>query len=288
LARSDEEDRFRFHFSDIGFLMPSIGGSDNETHPFWIFRDLGHRKGVFIPFKPMERAYAVAVISIVKRTRNFFPFISKLSTASQRRLDESARILQERKGRELLARGDFVGGAYLVMTGELDVYITDAAGNEVSMYRVRSGESCLFAINALFANVPYPAWVRVGSQAVSILVIPAIVLKELHDREPAVREWVFGVQSQRIFDLVSTLEEVQTLPIEARLRSFLLRSASADLQVHQTHEAIARALGTAREVVTRHLRVFAKDGLVELGRGTVTICDVKRLRIASANARSVY
>jgi CRP/FNR family transcriptional regulator len=216
-------------------------------------------------------------MTILKHTRNFFPFMGNLADASQRRLNESARILHEQKGRELLARGDFVGGAYLVMTGELDVYIIDHEGRETSMYRVRAGESCLFAINALFANVPYPAWVRVTSSTAMILMIPATILKELHHQEKAVRDWVFGVQSQRIFDLVTTLEELQTLPVEARLRSFLLRSADSEHRVKETHEAIARYLGTAREVVTRNLRTFANASLVALTRGCITILDAKQL-----------
>jgi len=203
--------------------------------------------------------------------------MANLAEASQRRLNESARILHEKKGRELLARGDFVGGAYLVMTGELDVYVIDREGREASMYRVRASESCLFAVNALFANVPYPAWVRVNSSTATILMIPAAVLKELHHQEKTVRDWVFGVQSQRIFDLVTTLEELQTLPVEARLRSFLLRSADAEHRVKETHEAIARYLGTAREVVTRNLRTFANAGLVALTRGCITILDAEQL-----------
>jgi len=222
-------------------------------------------------------------MSIVKHARNVFPFMASLTPGSQRRLNDSARILREGKGRELLARGEFVGGAYLVLAGELDVYTIDHEGREASLYRVRAGESCLFALNALFANVPYQAWVRVVSDAASIVVIPASVLRELHHQERAVRDWVFGVQSQRIFDLVSALEEVQMLPVEARLRSFLLRSANADRRVKQTHEAIAKCLGTAREVVTRNLRTFADNGLVTLSRGCVTILDVNRLGKSSSD-----
>jgi CRP/FNR family transcriptional regulator len=230
-------------------------------------------------FPTALEGYISNEMSILKHTRSFFPFMANLAEASQRRLNESARILHEKKGRELLARGDFVGGAYLVMTGELDVYIIDREGREASMYRVRASESCLFAINALFGNVPYPAWVRVTSSAATILMIPAAVLKELHHQEKSIRDWVFGVQSQRIFDLVSTLEAVQTLPVEARLRSYLLRAANGEHEVKVTHEAIARYLGTAREVITRNLRTFASAGLVALTRGCVKILDAKRLGI---------
>src|SRR5204863_2348047 len=124
-----------------------------------------------------------------------------------------------------------------------------------------------------------PAWVRVTSSAATILMIPAAVLKEMHHQEKTFRDWVFGVQSQRIFDLVTTLEELQTLPVEARLRSYLLRSANAEHQIKETHQAIARYLGTAREVVTRNLQTFSSAGLVALTRGCVKILDAKRLGI---------
>ena len=44
-----------------------------------------------------------------------------------------------------------------------------------------------------------------------------------------------------------------------------------------THETIAEHLGSAREVVTRMLRRFSEEGLVELSRGVVTVKDVKGL-----------
>lgn len=45
-----------------------------------------------------------------------------------------------------------------------------------------------------------------------------------------------------------------------------------------THEQIARDTGAVRETVTRMLRHFADDGVVSLGRGTVTVTDAQKLR----------
>lgn len=42
-------------------------------------------------------------------------------------------------------------------------------------------------------------------------------------------------------------------------------------------EQIARRLGSAREVVTRMLRYFTKENLVELSCGRVKIIDIDRL-----------
>lgn len=48
--------------------------------------------------------------------------------------------------------------------------------------------------------------------------------------------------------------------------------------VRATHEQIARDTGAVRETVTRMLRHFADDGIVSLGRGTVTVADAEKLR----------
>ena len=45
-----------------------------------------------------------------------------------------------------------------------------------------------------------------------------------------------------------------------------------------THGQIARYMGSAREVVSRMLKYFASEGIVEVSRGGVTILDRKRLR----------
>ena len=48
--------------------------------------------------------------------------------------------------------------------------------------------------------------------------------------------------------------------------------------ITMTHEQIARHLGTAREVVSRMLKRFAGDGVVEVSRKGIRILDMKKLR----------
>lgn len=42
-----------------------------------------------------------------------------------------------------------------------------------------------------------------------------------------------------------------------------------------THEEIGNHLGNPREVVTRMLKYFSREGMVELARGTIRLTDVK-------------
>ena len=44
-----------------------------------------------------------------------------------------------------------------------------------------------------------------------------------------------------------------------------------------TQEQIAKAIGSAREAVSRNLKLLAKSGCIEVSRGTINILDRKQL-----------
>ena len=78
-------------------------------------------------------------------------------------------------------------------------------------------------------------------------------------------------------------QQILFLGFDQRLALLLLEHvrSSGETTLRRTHEEIARDLGSAREVVTRMLRRFAEEGLVELRRGAVEVKDLRGLeRIA--------
>lgn len=76
------------------------------------------------------------------------------------------------------------------------------------------------------------------------------------------------------------MEQIMWKSFDKRLAGFLLEECSLEgtniLKI--THETIASHMGTAREVVTRMLRYFQNEGMVKLARGTVEICEERRLQ----------
>lgn len=70
------------------------------------------------------------------------------------------------------------------------------------------------------------------------------------------------------------------MSMDKRLAQFLLDEASRTKRdsIPLTHDQIARYIGSAREVVSRMLRYFVGEGLVEQYRGGIRIVDKKRLR----------
>ena len=70
------------------------------------------------------------------------------------------------------------------------------------------------------------------------------------------------------------------MSMDKRLAVFLLDEAArlGTDSIALTQEQIAKYIGSAREVISRMLKHFAADGLVEVTRKGVKILDKKRLR----------
>lgn len=206
-----------------------------------------------------------------------FPFYEQLSEAGRREL--VAHPVQRIGGSKLLlSRGDPVDGAYLVVGGAIRVFYLTSEGREATLYRVEPGGTCILALTATFNREPYPAWVESDARGVSLVRVPRESFRRLFDGEVAFRDFIFGVLSGRVFELMQVLEEAGTARVEQRLARFLLKGASVDGTVTASQARIASELGTAREVVFRTLRSLSSRGLVRTGRVRVAIVDPEGLR----------
>jgi CRP/FNR family transcriptional regulator len=206
-----------------------------------------------------------------------FPFFEQLSDAGRREL--ISHPVQRISGPKLLlSRGDPVDGAYLVVGGAIRVFYLTAEGREATLYRVEPGGTCILALTATFNREPYPAWVESGARGCSLVMVPSAAFRRLFDTEVAFRNFIFGVLSGRVFELMQVLEEAGTARMEQRVAKYLLKGAGDDLTVLASQERIASELGTAREVVFRTLRSLSTRGLVKTGRVRVSIVDPEGLR----------
>jgi CRP-like cAMP-binding protein len=77
------------------------------------------------------------------------------------------------------------------------------------------------------------------------------------------------------------------LPVRARVARHILDLAELDqgsFVVHASHQEIANATGTVREVVSRVLRAFAREGLTERRDAVLVLIDRDRLHEVSEGA----
>jgi len=163
-------------------------------------------------------------------------------------------------------------GFVVVHAGTVKVSLTADNGREIVLYRVRPGEICLQTFGCLVNGTPYSAE-GVAETALEIEVIPAAAFQARIGSDPAFRQQLFAGVAARFSDLERLVEDVALSSIEVRLARALLRLAGPDGRLEATHEALAVEIGSAREVVSRQLGLFARAGLIAAGRGHIELAD---------------
>lgn len=172
----------------------------------------------------------------------------------------------------ILHKGTAISGAYFVVRGRLRVYSLAPDGTEATLYFIDPGETCIFALNSLFNDLRYPAWVQAETDT-TVALIPGPIYRQLFQHEPSIQDITVRALSTLVFRLMSELEEIHAYKLDQRLANLLLVHASAEGELHMTQQQMAAHLGTTREVVARLIGDFVAKGYVETGRGVTSVRD---------------
>ena len=185
----------------------------------------------------------------------------------------------------ILRKGQPVSGAYFVLNGRLRVFTVAPNGTEATLYFIDRGETCVLALNCLFNDLLYPAWVE-AETASTIAFIPGRVYRTLFESEPVIQNVTLHALSTLVYRLMAELEQVHFSNHAQRLAQFVLLRAASDGSLRMTQQEVARHLGTTREVIARLLQGFVARGLVRTRRGSISIRDLGALRrMVSAERR---
>ncbi len=164
-------------------------------------------------------------------------------------------------------------GFPLVLDGEVRVARNSGDGRSLELYRVVPGELCLVSSACLFRAQPLSAHGTTTRPTTLLLVPPATFAAWLRDE--TFRTWVLGLFAERMADLTGLVDAVAFHKLDQRLAAALL-GHGPELTV--THQHLADDLGTVREMVTRLLRRFEREGWIELARERIRILDSAALR----------
>ena len=182
-------------------------------------------------------------------------------------------------GAVLFSEREACKGFPLVLEGEVRVSRASADGRALELYRVGPGELCLVSSACLFRTEPMMAN-GVATRPTTLLLIPPEAFRSWLD-SPGFRNLVLGLFAERMADLTSLVDAIAFQHLDQRLAAALL-GHGRELAV--THQALAQELGTVREIVTRLLRRFEREGWVELSRERIRILDSAALRAHAQRA----
>jgi len=213
------------------------------------------------------------------------PFINELDSDA-RSLLENASVINLPVGRTLLRPGEQCGGFLVLLEGCVRVFGRSLQGRELDMYRIEPLGTCVLTTSCLLSGQVYPAeaCVEAAGQAV---VISADDFSALMDRSSAFRNYVFTSYSERLSGLLMLIQSVAFERMDVRLARYLLKESGRSLVLSVSHQQIADALGTAREVVSRQLKLMEQQGWVALSRGQVLMLEPDILRRLVKNEGTV-
>ena len=211
-----------------------------------------------------------------------FPLL-RSERQSESLIKSSGIVRNVNPGDVLYRDGDECTHLPLVMSGELLLTKHAESGRAITLYRVEVGESCILSTLSILNADIFPAEATSRSYS-TLLLLPADVLRRLIERDSRWRQFIFSTYHRRLSGLIALIEEVVFGKLDLRLAELLLDlTGGKKIPLKTTHQELAEELGSSREVVSRLLKDWERQGVVELRRGEVTVLDPENLKELPGN-----
>lgn len=197
-----------------------------------------------------------------------FPFFGSLSGETQTLLNTHAKEVKLPKGTELFAQGDQCREILFLVEGSVRVYRLHESGQEITLYFLENGEQCNVNLNSAFTDTP-----AIGSAVcesdIRGYLLPAPIVKTVYAAEASYQQYVFSLFARRLEAMAGLIEDVRFKKLDHRLLDWLHSQGKHEITI--THEKLASHLGTSREVISRLLKEFEHNGIVQLHRGRIEL-----------------
>ncbi len=208
----------------------------------------------------------------VASTLSEIPLFSQLRESDIAKL---ARVTQERSypKNSLIVFADDPGNAlYVVLSGQVKIVIGAEDGREVIL-SIR-GEGEFFGEMSLIDDEPRSAHVIAMENSKLLVLRRGDFNRCLHDM-PEIATGLLRALCKRLRQADSMIGSLVLLDVPGRVARLLLEMADRydgeNIRQRLTHHMIAQMIGSSRETVSRTMRDFVAQGLIEIARKTVTI-----------------
>ena len=178
-----------------------------------------------------------------------------------------------------LGAGDFAyhqGGEcanYLMcIEGGTRAFKSSSTGRELLIYRVSPGSTCAFTTQCLLAGGTFPAE-SVAEAPTRMAALPAETFHHLMAVSAPFRHFVLDDYSSLLASMITLVDEVAFSSLDQRLARRLIAEADAEGTVSKTHQQLALDLGSVREVISRYLAEWERQGWIRTARGRIEIAD---------------
>ncbi len=213
--------------------------------------------------------------------------VSLFAELSEGELESLAAGLERRRyarGQTIFMRGDPGTSLYIIESGIVKIIVTSPEGKALIVNVLGAGE--FFGELALLDGEPRSADAQAQEHCQLLLLPRDAFLKFLRAHiEAAIK--LLAVVSRRLRQDVQLAQDAAFLDVPARLAQAILwlansqaqpRGSGAAVMMHVTQSELAERIGATRESVNKWLRLFQRQGMINLQRGVITVLQPEELR----------
>ncbi len=210
--------------------------------------------------------------------KSLFPFWDEISKQDKLAVCENTVSVSYKKG-TTIHDGNECLGMVLVHSGCLRVYIMSEEGKDITLYRLHPGEMCMLAASCVLQSITFDVFIDAEEDS-ECYVVNGCALSRVNDNYPDVKIYMLEMAVSRFSDVMWVMQQILFMSMDKRLAIFLYEESARinSDTINLTHEQIAKYIGSAREVVSRMLKYFSNEGIVEVSRKGVKLLDKSRLR----------
>lgn len=210
--------------------------------------------------------------------RELFPFWTEISQEDREYLCQNSVALTYKKG-TMIHNGNDCVGVIFIRKGCLRVYMMSSEGKDVTLYRLHDGDICILSASCVLQSITFDVMVDAEADS-ECYVISGGAFAEVSKHNPNIRIFTLETAVSRFSDVMWVMQQILFMSMDKRLAIFLLDEAArvGSCTITLTQEQIAKYMGSAREVVSRMLKYFSNEGLVEVSRKEVKLLDRRRLQ----------
>ena len=211
--------------------------------------------------------------------RQYYPFWDKLTDQEKSTFASCSAIKDYPKGSFIHSEREDCLGIFLVLSGQVRIYIQSDEGREVTLFRLNAGDICTLSAACIIDEITFEILAEAQENS-RLLITPICGFNRIMGQNIYVENFIYKRTTEELSEVIWTMSQMLFLSFDKRLAAWLEdeRRSTGSAVITATHDQIAKNLGSAREVVSRMLKYFEREGYVSLSRGAVTITDSAGLK----------
>ncbi|WP_299249637.1 Crp/Fnr family transcriptional regulator [uncultured Aquimarina sp.] len=178
-------------------------------------------------------------------------------------------------GTIILKQGSYIKVIPLLISGLAKVFKEEQAnGNEVLLYYIKPGESCVMSVTTLIKNETSKVKAVIEEDS-EVVIIPADKALAIAKKYPKWNEFIYDLFNLKFEELLNVIEILTFSNKDIRLLEYLKKEAKLKGRntLNTTHQHIAYDLGSSREVISRLLKKLEQEGFILLRQGVIELID---------------